>query len=254
MKHSLLYPVPLALAALLAGCAQDAATPISPSDAALARSGPSTTVPLKVVWSSGPYSSSTTDGIHNDVGVLGAGNDDGTANSGGSDTYTRYKCGVGAHTWTGDNQNGWFDTQPTNYKDTNPDCLRWLTLTGQGIKDKTTGELMPRIENLKTDAEVRVFGLTSATTTGSYHRVGMGIQTAGVPDALGCQILVYDTAAYSGPGGESAFVQLLDATPGARKWSVKGAWAECEVIDPKSGKRSTKGAVYFPFSFTMQEI
>lgn len=247
MKSTLLYPASLTLAALLAGCAQDVSTPVAPSDASFAKAGPSTTVSLQVVWSS----LSDTVGIANDKGVAVAGNDEGTPYSGGSDTYTRNKCGVGAHTWTGDDKNGWFDTQPTNYKDTTPDCLRYLTLTGRGI-----GGTMAKVTNLETDAEVRVFGLTSATATGSKHRVGMGIQTAGVPEKLGCQILVYDTDAYAGAGGESATVTLLtpNALPGARKWSVEGKWAECEVTDPNTGKRKTKGVVYFPFSFTMQEF
>ena len=244
MKGSLLYPAPLALVALLAGCAQDTNTPVSPSDAAFAKPGPSTTVPLQVVWSNLP----DTVGIANDMGVALAGNDEGTPFSGGSNTYTRGQCGVGAHTWTGEGNNGWFDTQPTNYKDTDPDCLRYLTLTGRGI-----GGTMAKVTNLATDAEVRVFGLTSATTTGSKHRVGMGLQSPQVPETLGCQILVYDTDAYAGDGGQSADVKLLNATPGARKWSVEGKWAECEVISPKGGKRTTKGAVYFPFFFTMEE-
>ena len=239
MKRSLLYPAPLALAALLAGCAQDATTPISPSDAVFARPGGSTQVPLKVVWSS------ASQGIGNDIGVLGA-----NSSAGGSDTYVKGECGVGAHTWTGEGNNGWFDTQPTNYKDTNPSCLRWLTFTGSGI----TGT---RLEGDPGDTEVRVWDMTSVTiaTGPQERRVGMGIQTDAVRDKLGCQILVYDKDAYSKPYEvtSATVTRLQDGPSGERQWSVQATTAECEITDPKTGKRSTRGPVTFPFYFIMQE-
>lgn len=247
MKITLLYPTSLALAALLAGCAQDARTPVSPSDAGLSSAkGNTDTYPrAHLVWADQVM----VNGEWVPAGIQGDDRDKKGQPNGVTDEYQGQFCGVGAKIWSGTRDSGdlVFDSDATYTSDMDASCgggrrylkvdLRGLPNAEAGIYHAGSKTVMREVWKLSVD---------------QFHERFMGF---GHDMPSTCVKLMFD-AQYTGVRNV-LITRLPDTSSGARQWRVQsqGTHEAACVVSGKAGAWVDTGVrIFAPFSVTATEV